>query len=150
VRVIHRQIDRANVNPAALIAPPSVRFLTRHLRMLVVTDPSGGLFERRSPVFSAELIHAKKLRPHNAWAWLLTRLVDGPYIAGQLLARKRVRGAARALFSRLPPLNMHLREPKAITERLLLPLYRADGILKLSALREELKIGRHQRRMPQD
>ena len=115
-----------------------------------MTDPSGGLLERRSPVFSAELVHAKKLSPHNAWAWLLTRLVDGPHVAGHLLARKRLRGAARALFSRLPPLNMHLREPKAITELVLLGLYRGDGIAKLLTLREELKIGRRARRTPMD
>jgi hypothetical protein len=103
VRVIHRQIDKANTSPADPIPPPPPQFLSRHLRVLAMTDPSGVLLERRSPVLNAELVHVQRLSPHNAWAWLLTRLVDGPYVTGHLLARKRLRGAARALFSRLPP-----------------------------------------------
>jgi hypothetical protein len=142
VFVIHAQIDAAITSAVAAIPTPQANFVRRHLESLVSHEPSGRLREGRSPILEAELAYLRTLRPYNAWAWLLARLVDGPYVSGALLYRKRIRRAARALFRRLPPQGRHLRDPKAITERLLLDLYRPDGIRTLLTLREELKIGR--------
>jgi hypothetical protein len=92
------------------------------------------------------------LSPHQQWATLLARKVNGIYPGRLLLGGKKlsVDAAARGLFSRVhpPPTPQHLRSHKEIGEQVLLELYRADGIKSIRSLRELLKQGRRRSRRP--
>jgi len=92
------------------------------------------------------------LSPHEQWATLFARKVNGIYPGRWLLGGKKlsVDAAVRGLFSRVypPPTPQHLRSHKEIGEQVLLELYRAEGIESIRSLRELSKQGRRRSRMP--
>src|SRR5262249_37184726 len=134
-----------NLAPGARIKKPPTPTASERQK----TSPSLSRLRAPRPIdIEFDLQHVGQWRPYNAWAWLLMRLINGPYVPGKLLGHKQVRATARAMFSCLPPRTRHLRSAKAIKERVLLNLHRADGIQSLGALREILKRGHRARSLP--